>query len=129
MMEVRVHIKDGVDDIVRLGTLLRLDDDRVALTGSDVDLLGLGGLGIHSVNLDDLEGVRVDEEDGTGQSRHVDDAELVLLAGDELVGCPLAVIDKTGAGQGRTGVDVANIKELHEEGRALIMVPVCCRQH
>lgn len=126
MMEVRVHIKHCVDGIVRLGTLLRLDNDRVTLTGGDVNLVSLSSLGIHTVHLDDLEGVRIDEEDGAGKSRHVDDAELVLLAGDELVVCSLAVVDETGARQRRAGVDIGYIKELREEGRALVVIPVCC---
>lgn len=126
--KIGVGVEDSVDGVVGLGVRLGFDNNGVSLSGGDVDLLGVGRLRVDTINLDNCEQMAIDAEDHVGESGQVDNAELVLLSGNELVGGTLAIIDQAGLGERRPALYVRVIEELLEEDRAFLVVPIFCQR-
>lgn len=120
---ITVDVGGDEEGVVAVVTVDALNQNVVALGGSDADLVGGLLLDVGRINHDQVHVVRVEVQHEGGDGGVVDDTETVGLALLELVVGRSAVVDDNAIRDGRLEMRVGRHKHLLDQGNALIVVP------
>lgn len=114
---------------VGTGVILGGHEHGVSLGDSDVDEIGLGGLGVGAVNLDDGHSMAFEPDVVGGEGTNVNQTEEVRLAGLDVKMDAMGVVHDGGIGD---GLGTSGIPDAHELGHQDVhhaVIPVGKGQH